>query len=193
MAEVFRVKDSGINGTAKIEVEKVNELERSSDKQSGVHYFDSELDAYKHALEVQNNVVNDLTGEFDSDEETGKQISLLTTLLAVSTANLAKVKGNERLMDIQVWINYYNRMVSGAMGNVDTTDKPLDPALKDEEVKQYVVQWLLAYMGRFCAGELTEKQQKEIVDKAVSSVDEIYSLILGANVCNELANNSKGQ
>lgn len=171
-----------------VSVEEANEAEVDS-LQEGMKIFDNELDAYKYALNYQKEILNDLTNNCDDEEECNKQLILLTSLMACSTTNLAKIKGNERLASIEIWDSFYKKAVAMASGNIDTkSPDEFKDVLKPDEIRYYICQWMLAYLDRFSKCKLPEDAVKTITDNVIKCVNDCYNLIFGENVKAEISN-----
>lgn len=172
-------------GETFVKVEEVNKAEKED--VPNVEYFDTELEAYKAALAVQNNVVNDLMGECSDQESSERQVIIISTILAVSLTNLARVLGNERLKDPQVWIEFANKVCAMAIGNAHTKDsKDFIEPINEEEMKVYLSSWFFMYLSRFCKYPVSQDKQDFIVNLVSETFDKCYETIFESNIENEL-------
>lgn len=184
---VWKVNPHGVNGTAIVIPEQVSPIEKENYDGDKDKFFESELDALKYALEIQNNVVNDLTGSFEDLEKLNQQAMLLGTLLSVSFMNIAKVKGNESLSDLSVWVNFFNKVLALGLGNIDTkTMDTFEDVVSVEDIKSYIFQWIIMYLSRFCKTQPSQDVQKEVAEMVMGTVQKCYELIVESNIKNEL-------
>lgn len=187
--KIWKVCQSGLNGTAIVLPELVDIIEKENSDGIVNTFHDNELDAYKKALEVQNNVVNDLTGTFESETELNKQATLLGTLLAVSLMNMAKTKGNHNLANMEIWMNFFNQVLGVALGNIETMSvEKFQEIVSPKDIKEYLVKWIIVYISGFCKHTPSNEVQKEVAESIVSVVDKCYELITKSNIEQELKN-----
>lgn len=168
-----------------IVVEEVNKAE--VEESDNVSYCDSELEAYKLALKVQNNVVFDLMGEMETQEESEKQVILLSTSLAVALTNLARVLKNERLSDAQIWIEFANKVCAMAIGNCHTKDsRDFKEPINVHEMKTYLGSWFFMYLARFLKYPVSKERQEIIANTVSNAFDTCYDLIFESNIESEM-------
>lgn len=184
----WKVAPTGFEGTAKIVPEKVSIIEKENYTGETDKFFDEEINALKFALECQNNVVHDLTGSFEGEEDLNKQIMLLGTLSAVSCMNLSKIKGKENLAKMEIWVEFFNKAIATALGNIDTKDMDsFTDVTNANEIKTYLMQWVIAYLSRFCKSMPPIETQKYVAELIKDAVEKSYNAIIEGNIKNELA------
>ena len=188
---IWKVSPTGKDGSSIVLPEQVEMIEKENYTEGSDKFFEDELSAYKNALDIQNNVVNDLTGTFNTVDDLNKQSMLLGTLLSVSLMNMSKVKGNKALSNLEVWISFFNKVIGVALGNVDTKDmETFQDIVSVDDVKSYLVQWFITYISRFCKSMPDDKTQKFVAESIVSTVDSCFEAIVKSDINNELKKNN---
>ena len=184
---VWKVNPRGVNDSSIVMPELVSVIEKENYDGNTDKFFESKEEALEYALEVQNNVVNDLTGTFNDVDKLNQQSMLLGTLLSVSLTNMAKVKGNESLANMEVWINFFNKVLGLALGNIDTKNiEDFQDVVSIDDIKSYLFQWIIVYLSRFCKSTPTEEVQKEVAEMIMDMVQKSYEKIVESNINNEL-------
>jgi hypothetical protein len=184
---VWKVNPQGVNGSSIVIPEQVSIIEKENYEGNTDKFFESKEDALEYALEIQNNVVNDLTGSFNDVDKLNQQSMLLGTLLSVSLMNMAKVKGNESLSNMEVWINFFNKVLGLALGNIDTKNiEDFQDVVSIDDIKSYLFQWIIVYLSRFCKSTPTEEVQREVAEMIMDMVQKSYEKIVESNINNEL-------
>ena len=184
---VWKVNPRGVNDSSIVMPELVSVIEKENYDGNTDKFFESKEKALEYALEVQNNVVNDLTGTFNDVDKLNQQSMLLGTLLSVSLTNMAKVKGNESLANMEVWINFFNKVLGLALGNIDTKNiEDFQDVVSIDDIKSYLFQWIIVYLSRFCKSTPTEEVQKEVAEMIMDMVQKSYEKIVESNINNEL-------
>lgn len=185
--KVWKVSQAGVNGTAIVIPELVDIIEKENSSGGVESFYDTELDAYKKALEIQNKIVNDLSGTIESEDEFNVQGTLLGSLLAVSLMNLSKIKGNESLANLEIWMNFFNNVLGVALGNIETKSvQDFQKIVSIKDIKEYITKWMIVYISNFCKHMPKSSVQKEVGELIVSTVDKCHELITKSDIEREI-------
>lgn len=189
---IYKVDITGhSDSSATLLVEPSTKQEKEINQNNNIKFFEDELEAYKFSVNVLNNIVSDLVDPQVSEDNILKQLNLLKMMIVSSTISLAELKGNSRLaLNYDVWDSFYDKAISLAVGNIITKD--ISGEFKDfyqiNDVKDYIVQWFLAYISTTIKHPLTDEKAVEIKNLVSETVNKTVNLILENNIEKEINN-----
>lgn len=189
---IYKVDITGhSDSSATLLVEPSTKQEKEINQNNNIKFFEDELEAYKFSVNVLNNIVSDLVDPQVSEDNILKQLNLLKMMIVSSTISLAELKGNSRLaLNYDVWDSFYDKAISLAIGNIITKD--ISGEFKDfyqiNDVKDYIVQWFLAYISTTIKHPLTDEKAVEIKNLVSETVNKTVNLILENNIEKEINN-----
>lgn len=151
--------------------------------------FETELDAYKHALNEQNTVVSEFAGDFSTDEEAIVKLTICMTT-AASICNKIEIlnnKNNESFVPcVDNWINYFTKSADFAFGHAKNPENKISPMTSESQLKAYFGSWLLVFLDKISNKKIKDEYSKKIAELVSDAITKCFEVFIESQIAEDL-------